>query len=60
MYRKDIIKILGEPGKIVTDEYDEKEKRLDWNYLKIKLTLLLAFCLLAKVLADFLDSCFIY
>ena len=38
MYRKDIIKILGEPDKIVTDENDKQEQRLDWNYLKIKLT----------------------
>ena len=38
MYRKDIINILGEPDRIITDEYDENEQRLDWNYLKIRLT----------------------
>ena len=38
MYRKDIINILGEPDRITTDEYDEDEHRLDWNYLKIRLT----------------------
>ena len=38
MYRKDIIAILGKPDRIVTDENDEFEQRLEWNELKIRLT----------------------
>lgn len=38
MYRTDIINILGDPDRIVTDEYDKDEQRLEWNYLEIRLT----------------------
>uniref|UniRef100_UPI00262BAFCC hypothetical protein n=1 Tax=uncultured Aquimarina sp. TaxID=575652 RepID=UPI00262BAFCC len=38
MYRKDIIAILGKPDRIVTDENDEFEQRLEWNESKIRLT----------------------
>ena len=38
MYRKDIIAILGKPDRIITDENDEFEQRLEWNELKIRLT----------------------
>ncbi len=38
MYRKDVIKILGKPNRIVNDENDEFEQRLEWNELKIRLT----------------------
>jgi len=38
MYRKDIIEILGKPNRVITDEDDKFEERLEWNELKIRLT----------------------
>ncbi len=38
MYRNEILEILGKPDRIVIDENDEFEQRLEWNDLKIRLT----------------------
>ncbi|MEF3078373.1 hypothetical protein [Winogradskyella poriferorum] len=38
MFRNEIIEILGRPDRILTDEYDENEQKLEWNKLKIRLT----------------------
>jgi len=38
MFRKDILEILGNPDRLMTDEYDDNEQKLEWNKLKIRLT----------------------
>jgi hypothetical protein len=38
MFRKDVLGILGNPDRIMTDEYDENEQKLEWNKLKLRLT----------------------
>ena len=38
MFRKNVLEILGNPDRIMTDEYDENEQKLEWNKLKLRLT----------------------
>ena len=38
MFRKDILEILGNPDRVMMDEYDENEQKLEWNKLKLRLT----------------------